>query len=156
MSGRAEGGLVTSAHIWSFFQDPAQRRVIRCSLKSQYTMVWIELNFVTNFLVISRGASFGKRFQPCAGHRIFSYHILSMAEHTKLHVTPNLIKRLLKCRQVKGSEVGSAKLTETKVVKILQMLKQGIMCKKIADIFQVHVTQIYRIKHNIAWKHVQR
>jgi len=42
----------------------------------QNTMVWIEWIYIKNSPVISRGASFGKRFQPCAGHRIFSYHNL--------------------------------------------------------------------------------
>jgi len=54
-----------------------------------------------------------------------------------------------------GSKNGLAKLTESDIPKIREMLSEGISCYKIASMYSVHDTQIRSIKHNRTWKHVK-
>lgn len=67
----------------------------------------------------------------------------------------NMRDKIESNHQAKGSKNGNSKLDETKVMKIKTLLNSGKDIKFISDIFNVTPTQIYNIKKNKQWKHVE-
>lgn len=66
----------------------------------------------------------------------------------------NVRDRVNRGRQTKGECHYQAKLNDTKVRQIRNLLKAGQSCYKIAKMFQVDIHIITRIKKGEAWKHV--
>lgn len=54
----------------------------------------------------------------------------------------------------RGSKGGNAKLTENDVKTIRSLLSQGSKPSDIADIFNMHVSSICRIRRGTEWRHV--
>jgi hypothetical protein len=57
-------------------------------------------------------------------------------------------------QRARGSKQGHAKLTETQVAEIKDLLGDGISPKEIGPRYGVGVTNIYNIKAGRAWRHV--
>jgi len=68
----------------------------------------------------------------------------------------NVNDMLSKKRNPIGSKVGTAKLNESQVKDIKNLLNKEITCRQIADKYNVTVQAIALIKKGINWKHVER
>jgi hypothetical protein len=66
----------------------------------------------------------------------------------------NLADMQRKGRKAIGSKNGTAKLTERDVVKIREFLADGMMCKDIAQRFNISSASVSDIKNNKKWRHV--
>jgi len=66
----------------------------------------------------------------------------------------NILHMVKQNRQSKGSDRPKAKLKESDVVKIKEMLRQGMDITQIAERYKVHPTTIKDIRDNRTWKHV--
>lgn len=67
----------------------------------------------------------------------------------------NMADMTAKGRRAVGSMIwGGEKLVEQSVVKIKKMIADGITNRRIADIFGVHITVIYKIRKGLIWRHV--
>lgn len=55
----------------------------------------------------------------------------------------------------KGEAVNTAKLTESDVLEIRCLLKEGLSMAKISKAYGVLPSAIFDIKHKISWKHVE-
>lgn len=58
-------------------------------------------------------------------------------------------------RSCKGSKVKSSKLHESIIPTIRTLLKRGVKPKEIAEMFNVSVSTISRVRHGKIWKHVK-
>lgn len=57
---------------------------------------------------------------------------------------------------VKGEDKPTAKLTEDQVLIIINMCKEGVSNKVIADKFDIHPNYVSLIRHNKRWRHLPR
>ena len=55
-----------------------------------------------------------------------------------------------------GSKHPISKLTEIDIPKIIEFSSQGISQRKIASMFKINQTTIWKIIHGLAWPHVKR
>lgn len=69
--------------------------------------------------------------------------------------SPETIQKLMESVS-RGENNHLSKLTDEKVLRILQMLKDGIDTKTIAKDFNTSRSNIYEIKYNHTWKHITR
>lgn len=64
----------------------------------------------------------------------------------------NMADRNAKDRQAKGERIAKAKLTE----KAVRFIRRSVAdAKALSERFEVHVTQIYRVRAGDTWGHVQ-
>ena len=63
--------------------------------------------------------------------------------------------KVTKNRHVKGSKVGTSKLTSCQVAKIRQLNKQGMLPSKIAPLFGISHTNVCRILKKESWNHLE-
>jgi hypothetical protein len=84
-------------------------------------------------------------------NRIENLELLPLAEHARLHSNPHAFANI---RAPMGSEVGTSKLTEEKVMAIRDRLSSGEQQKTIAVDLGVHKTTISRIAARAIWKHI--
>lgn len=54
----------------------------------------------------------------------------------------------------KGERNGQSKLKETDVVKIIELLEDGLSCNEIADLYPVTDGTIWKIKLGMSWQHI--
>lgn len=54
----------------------------------------------------------------------------------------------------RGSESPNAKLKENEVKEIRKLMSQGATIRYISKKYNIGITTVFRIKHNISWKHV--
>ena len=66
----------------------------------------------------------------------------------------NMLDRDNKNRQAKGSRVKNSKLNEAQVLSIRKQLDLGATLQSLADLYNVKILTISRIKRRITWKHV--
>lgn len=57
-------------------------------------------------------------------------------------------------KNMKGSQCGTASLSEDDVIKIKQYIEQGCMLKDIASMFNVHPSTVSDIKRGKSWSHI--
>jgi hypothetical protein len=60
-----------------------------------------------------------------------------------------------KNRQAKGENVGASKLKTEEVSKIKFYARQGLKSSKIAELYNISVSTVNRIKKGVSWKHVR-
>jgi len=82
------------------------------------------------------------------------------AENTEDHLFLGTLKdnskdMVNKDRQAKGEHNGNVKLTESQVIEIKKLRKEGYKQQQLADIFGLHQPQISAIINNKYWKHLQ-
>lgn len=63
--------------------------------------------------------------------------------------------RVLKRKIVKGEEIGSSVLDNSKIIKIKKLLEKGMSQRRIAQIFNVGKTTIQEISAGVTWKHIK-
>ena len=66
----------------------------------------------------------------------------------------NMLDKVKKNRQAKGSKNGKSKLKENDILEIRKMLNSGSTGREIAKQFGIHPSIITRIKHGGIWSHV--
>ena len=86
--------------------------------------------------------------------RIENLELTTRSDHARHHITSESIARLRRATAVRGSRVGTAKLTENNVAAIRGLLDEAIPGKQIAEMYGVDPMQVSRIKHGRTWKHV--
>lgn len=59
-----------------------------------------------------------------------------------------------KDRQAKGENNGNSRLTETQVIQIRQLRRDGLSSRKIGTMFDVSTTTVLNIEHEKQWRHV--
>lgn len=68
----------------------------------------------------------------------------------------NVADKISKNRQSRGTDNGRSKLTDSDVLRILQLLAEGRTRLSIAREYSVDCKAIYSIEHGTTWKHIPR
>lgn len=58
-------------------------------------------------------------------------------------------------RDLRGEKNGSAKLSKEQVAEIRVLLKDKFYLREVAEMYNVHLSTIKRIKYNMAWNHAK-
>ncbi len=66
----------------------------------------------------------------------------------------NMADMVAKGRQARGERSGRAKLTESQIIQIRALRKEGAKLKDLGRQFGVHFSIIHDIEHRVIWKHV--
>lgn len=118
---------------------------ISCSYK-----IGIQSGHVASYLIHKGKIHKGKQIR----HKCHN-PICTNPEHLTTGTAKENIRDSVKAgRNARGSKNNKAKLTEEKILEILEMIEKKISIDSIAKIYQVHRSTIERIKYKESWKHV--
>ena len=83
-------------------------------------------------------------------------HLEAVSHSTNMKRASDTIADARALWQARGSQHGSAKLTEATVVIILEHLAAGASCFSLASQYGINRSNIQRIRNGITWRHVAR
>lgn len=143
-----------------------EQRFWTCVQKTSYCWLWLGSKTKKGYgqLSVNRKSVIAHRFSFYLAHGYMPALVRHFVCDNRICVNPAHLKEgthqdnsndcVSRDRQAKGENTGRAKLTNSNVRKIKELLAQGVIHKTIAQKFGVQTVTITAINTNRNWKHI--